>query len=248
MTFDYQQLYESYAAETPSDAEVVGGGDFDRTGRAEIEILRGASLRPTATLVDLGCGTGRLAVHAVPYLQHGRYIGIEVAPSILERARRRVDELFAAATAQWIHTTDTTFPLPDESVDMVCAFSVFTHIEHEDAYRYLVDARRIVRPGGRFVFSCIPLEDEHGRKAFRWSANLTLEHRWQRVRAVVTSRELMDAISRLAGWRVVGWRGGDHRYVGAAFGQAVCVLEHPTARRVRLSGLKRRLLGSSPRF
>ena len=244
MPFDYEELYESHASETASDVEVVGGGDFDRIGRVELEILRDASLRSTATLVDLGCGTGRLAVHAIPYLEDGRYIGIEVAPSILERARRRVDALFPAAAAQWIHTTDTTFPLPDESVDIVCAFSVFTHIEHEDAYRYLVDARRISRPGGRFIFSCIPLEDEFGRGVFRSSAKLPLEQRWgsNPIRSVVTSRDLMDAISVLAGWRVVGWRGGDHRYMGGVLGQAVCVLELPTQRRVRISGLKRRLL------
>jgi hypothetical protein len=115
---------------------------------------------------------------------------------------------------------------------MVAAFSVFTHLEHEDSYRYLVDARRVVRPGGTFVFSCLTMDLDLSCDVFSTSASLPFEARWQAVRNVTTSYELMDAISQLAGWRVERWiRGGDaevpvHGQPGVelALGQSICVL------------------------
>jgi cyclopropane fatty-acyl-phospholipid synthase-like methyltransferase len=39
------------------------------------------------------------------------------------------------------------------SADIVIAFSVFTHLLHEECYAYLQDAARVLTPGGKFVFS-----------------------------------------------------------------------------------------------
>jgi len=36
---------------------------------------------------------------------------------------------------------------------MIVAFSVFTHLLHEECYAYLQDAGRVLRPDGRLVFS-----------------------------------------------------------------------------------------------
>lgn len=230
MTFDYETLSESLAATDVSDEEIVGEGDFDRVGAIELASLREAGLQPTDALVDFGCGTGRLAMHAVPFLQGGHYVGIEIARTILERAKKRVSETHPNPPCQltWLHNTETTFPLGDGSVDVVCAFSVFTHIEHEDSYRYLVDALRVVRPGGKFVFSCLPLDMPAAQEIFVAEARLPLADRWRRVRAITTSRDLMDAISTLAGWRVAAWYGGDHAFLNQwALGQAVCMLERP---------------------
>jgi len=67
----YEHLYERYARSDTSD-EAVGSGDFDTIGRVECDLLLMEGLKPTDTLVDFGCGTGRLAVHVVPVLKGGR--------------------------------------------------------------------------------------------------------------------------------------------------------------------------------
>ena len=239
-TLDYAALYEEHAAAASTDEEVVGSGDFDRLGRIELAILVEAGLRASDTLVDFGCGTGRLALHAVPFLRDGRYLGIDISETILRRAEQNV----AAAHPDpgcgitWLHNTRRTFPLSDGSADVICAFSVFTHMEHEDAYRYLVDALRVVRLGGRFVFSALPLELEAARQIFLDSAALSLAERWSRVRNVTTSRDFMDAIATLAGWCVVSWYRGDEAIFvvpglgeRANLGQSVCVLERPASSR-----------------
>jgi hypothetical protein len=44
-------------------------------------------------------------------------------------------------------------PERDAAADFVCFFSVFTHLDPADCYRYLAEASRVARPGGRIVFS-----------------------------------------------------------------------------------------------
>jgi cyclopropane fatty-acyl-phospholipid synthase-like methyltransferase len=85
-------------------------------------------LRPTDTLVDFGCVTGRLAVHAVSALIGGRYIGIDISQSMLDRAGQRIERLYPAppCDVSWRKLTVPVFPLDPASVDMLCAFSVFT--------------------------------------------------------------------------------------------------------------------------
>jgi ubiquinone/menaquinone biosynthesis C-methylase UbiE len=228
----YEQLYETHSLAS-SDSDAVGTGPWDIIGRLELAVLQQAGLRSSSTLVDFGCGTGRLAVHAVPALTEGHYIGIDVSQEMLRRLNARVRALpHTTCRVSLHHQPRDTFPLPDASVDLVCAFSVFTHIEHEDAFRYLHDARRVVRSGGRFVFSCLTLDTEAGRDVFLESSAKDIQTRWATVRCISTSREMMQGIAHIAGWSLVDWYRGDEKRIVLpdqagqfAFGQSVGILE-----------------------
>ncbi len=228
----YETLYESHAKADLSN-QAVGGGDFDVVGRMEMDLLSMEGLKPGHTLVDFGCGTGRLAMHAIPALSGGMYIGIDISDTFLKRARELIHQRFPelACAVRWIKQTAPQFPLEDRSVDMICAFSVFTHMEHEDSYLYLKEAARIVRPGGRFIFSCLPMNLEVSKRIFVEQASMDLQTRWSRPRNVTTSVDLMNEISRMAGWTLVRWYDGNVRNIGSpggetkALGQSACVLE-----------------------
>jgi hypothetical protein len=86
---------------------------------------------------------------------------------------------------------------------MMCAISVFTHMEAEDAYRYLRAALKVVKPTGRFIFSCTPLNTAIGKEIFLNSAKLDLKHRWKYVRNMTTSLDYMTEVASLAGWRTL---------------------------------------------
>lgn len=156
----YQRAYEEQAKRLLDDS-VIGGGDFALVGELELSALRLAGLSPTSTLLDLGCGVGRLAVHAVPYLTEGSYYGVEISRTILARARARVASLgLDERRVVWLLEADPRLPsMPDRAVDVACAFSVFTHLEHEDTFLYLETLKRVVRPRGRLVFSQLLLEE-----------------------------------------------------------------------------------------
>ena len=231
----YETLYENHAKYFKGDVS-VGEGDYEKIGRVELDLLLMEGLKPGDTLLDFGCGNGRLAVHVVPQLNgHGRFIGIDISPTYLEQGAERIDRTAPdrACQVEWIHQNTPNFPLPDDSVDMMCAFSVFTHMENEDSYHYLKDALRIVRPGGKFIFSCLPLDLKYARRIFLEEAAMSLEARWQRIRNVITSKELMTQLAELAGWKVLKWYEGEEDNIGLGdgpknrLGQSSCIAVAP---------------------
>jgi ubiquinone/menaquinone biosynthesis C-methylase UbiE len=63
----------------------------DWQGREGLALVEQLGLRGDETVLDAGCGTGRLTRHLVERLPRGRVIAVDVSPAMLDEARRRVD-------------------------------------------------------------------------------------------------------------------------------------------------------------
>ena len=234
----YASRYEFHALRS-SRAVSVGGANFDLIGALELGLLQQEGLVQGQALLDLGCGVGRLARHVIPVLgEGGRYVGSDISRLMLRDAKRVIGEDApgdAVCSVEWLHQRRHRLPLEDESFDFVCAFSVFTHVEHEDALGQLRDAFRVTRPGGRMLFSCLPIELAGARDVFLRSAKNNVRARWLvGPRNVVTTREFMEWIAQLSGWKSLRWYDGEtanirHPSDGSlhALGQSTCVLERP---------------------
>src|SRR4029077_14769476 len=100
-------------------------------------------------VLDLACGTGRIAV---PLAARGFDVaGIDISQRALEVARAAAPEL------DWRHGDMRELPWDDESFDGVInlwsAFGYFeTQAEHE---RVLAEVARVLRPGGVFVIDAV---------------------------------------------------------------------------------------------
>lgn len=128
--------------------QVAIGCEFEAFGILEREILIQYELQPDDYVIDVGCGSGRLAKPLAEYLR-GPYLGIDVVPELVDYARNlvgRPDWRFEIAPGLQI-------PEVDDRADIVCFYSVFTHLLHEQSFAYLKDARRVLKAGGRIVFS-----------------------------------------------------------------------------------------------
>lgn len=148
----YQELRAQHGASR--GAELAVGGNFALFGALQWAALRQLGLQPEHMVVDVGCGSGRLAARLAKYLKEGRYLGIDVLPELLEHARKatgRPDFRFQPADG-------LTIPAEGDSADFVCFFSVITHLIHEQSYAYLQDAARVLKPGGRIVASFLDFE------------------------------------------------------------------------------------------
>ncbi len=124
------------------------GGDFDVFGQIELDLLRALGLKEEHSVVDVGCGCGRLAYYLRGFTR-AKYTGIDVIPELVAYARKM------AGRADWdfLVGDGERIPASVAPADMVCFFSVLTHLSHEDGYRYLQDARNVLKPGGLLVFS-----------------------------------------------------------------------------------------------
>lgn len=99
-------------------------------------------LQPAQRVLDLGCGPGDI----VQYLPAVRYVGYDINPAYIERARRR----FGARAEFHCRPVDPSLH-PGSDFDVVIAHGVLHHLDDEEARTLFQVARRALKPGGRLV-------------------------------------------------------------------------------------------------
>lgn len=133
------------------------GGDYEKMGEALRVRLERFGLRENDYLIDVGCGSGGLAF-ALAQSNYGdslRYLGIDVVPALVEFAAAKC----ARPSWRFEVVAEPKIPEADACAEMVCFFSVFTHLMQEESFLYLEEARRVLKPGGRIVASYLDIAD-----------------------------------------------------------------------------------------
>ncbi len=153
----------------------VGGGDFRAIGLGIVaEIREACALAPDHHVLDVGCGTGRVAIPLTQYLSaEGRYEGFDPVARAIRHCSTRITPsypLFRFQVADLynkrynrrgrIKDSEHRFPYPDASFDLVFATSVFTHLLPEGSARYVAESARVLKPGGRFFATWFLLNAE----------------------------------------------------------------------------------------
>jgi ubiquinone/menaquinone biosynthesis C-methylase UbiE len=98
-------------------------------------------------VVDVGCGTGTLALAMAERLVGGVVTGVDLDPSILDIARSKE----GAERIGWQVGSATALPLADASVDVVTCTLVLHHLPLEVKAEALREMRRVLRTGGLLV-------------------------------------------------------------------------------------------------
>ena len=139
---------------------------FGRERAFREKILRLARLEPGESVLDLGCGTGSLAVAAKRQLgTAGTVYGIDRSPEMLARADKKarkagVDVVFTNAAAQ-------ALPFPDGQFDIVLSTLVLHHLPKKGREEFAGEAIRVLRPGGRLLLVDFA-KPPHQRSVFRF--------------------------------------------------------------------------------
>lgn len=108
------------------------GGLWDEIGALQLGFLQANGLTPQHKLLDIGCGSLRLGVRAVDYLEAGNYWGTDINKSLLSTGYQK--EIVPAGLnhklprENLIVDADFTFAGLPRSFDFAIAQSVFTHL------------------------------------------------------------------------------------------------------------------------
>lgn len=154
---DYERHVHGLMAAYPLDEamSLAVGGSYEETGVTQKQLLQYAGLQDGMSVIDLGCGSGRLA-HALGKELKIEYCGLDIVEALLSYARTKTPPNY-----RFILNTTLSLPLPDQCADFVSVFSVFTHLRHAETYVYLTDMRRVLKPNGRIVFSFLEFAQGH---------------------------------------------------------------------------------------
>lgn len=204
----HRQKYEHLKANLPADqvgAQFVGGLDPVWVGYMEIEVIRRFAFTNGASIVDLGCGIGRLTQHVL-LEPVSKYHGIDIIPEIMQSAEdmARGDDRFSFSIG-----SECKIPLEDATVDCVVGFSVITHLLDEEVFEYVSEARRVLRKGGVAVFSFLDFNHAPHRNDFFGHAAAHRHGHGDLLK--FTTKDVLDHMAKKAGFLSVEFQDGDQK-------------------------------------
>ncbi len=128
-----------------------------------------ALLQPGEVVLDVGCGTGTLALEAKQRVgRPGRVVGVDPGAQQIARARtmatrRRLQVDFEIGVIEQI-------PFPDQMFDVVLSTLMMHHLPKNLKRQGLAEIARVLKPGGRLIIADFTRKQERSRHARRFHA------------------------------------------------------------------------------
>lgn len=110
-----------------------------------------AVIKPGEIVLDIGCGTGEVALLAKTRAKAGKVYGIDPAPEMIavaqnKAARKKLDIDFRVGVIE-------ALPFPDSSIDVVTSSLMMHHLPEDLKVRGLAEIYRVLKPGGRLLIA-----------------------------------------------------------------------------------------------
>jgi SAM-dependent methyltransferase len=159
----------------PKGMIYVGSGDFTERGNDILDLLvKYAGLMPESSILDIGCGIGRLAVPLTNFLnEKGSYDGFDIVKKGIDWCNKYITPGYP--NFRFLHIdlkndlynnkTETearsfVFPYKDDIFDCVVLTSVFTHMMPDDVDNYIHQISRVMRSGGKCLVTFFLVNDD----------------------------------------------------------------------------------------
>lgn len=137
------EYYIATAAPDAGDAFRDSGARDVAAFFADLEHL----LHERQTVVDIGCGIGRMDEFVAPRV--ASLVGVDVSGEMVKRASERLRHL---PNVRFVECDGRSLPLPDGSAGLVFTHIVLQHTPRHVTRTYFAEAFRVLRPAGDFVF------------------------------------------------------------------------------------------------
>lgn len=156
----HKTVWDELAIENPTHAVISAKDEADAAAKSapQIEHIK-AHVTADDTLLDLGCGYGRVAKYLLPEQPLTGYIGVDSSYQMLQLFKRRYESEDAeqATPLLFLNADIHALPLQDASVDTVIVCAVFLHNHKSIVEKSMQEVARVLRPGGKLlVYSSFP--------------------------------------------------------------------------------------------
>ncbi|WKA27483.1 class I SAM-dependent methyltransferase [Bradyrhizobium roseum] len=182
LDFDREMVEQAYDRWAPV-YDLVFGGVFSKGRKAAIQ----ATNKIGGRVLEVGVGTG---ISLPLYAPHLRIFGTDISELMLEKAKKRVDEL-GLKNVEGLAVMDAeNLEFPDDAFDVVMAQYVVTAVPNPE--KALDEFARVLRPGGELII-LTRVSADAGMRRF-------IERRLQPVVRPLGFRTAEFAWSRYAQW------------------------------------------------
>jgi ubiquinone/menaquinone biosynthesis C-methylase UbiE len=109
-----------------------------------------AELQTGESVLDIGCGTGTLAIAAKRRVgREGSVHGIDASPEMIARAEKKAKK--AGAEVRFKNTLAEALPFSDAQFDVVLSTVMLHHLPRKIRQQCSQEIRRVLKPGGRLL-------------------------------------------------------------------------------------------------
>lgn len=231
---DYRALVKEHLRTNPDRTmalvNAIGSltmDEFVSQGDGHVAVLRHYGLVDAMSVYDLGCGCGRTAQALRRSGWKGDYTGADVVPELLEELERQCPGYTTKVELS------QKIAAPDRSLDMVYAWSVFTHLFPPETYLYIRDAHRALKPGGTLIFSFLEMEErEHDRIWDNVLMHVQNKHPVEQLDAFL-HRDWIRRFARDAGYEEPRFTDGTDGSNHPEFWQSLAILKKPAGQKTR---------------
>jgi SAM-dependent methyltransferase len=196
----YKKVWDRQAREFEVAALAVGGfideETFDQRALGTLDTFRQTvGISPEDVILEIGCGIARVGKPLSKLCLH--WFGSDISGGMLGHAARRLKDRPNTTLVEL--STVGLQEFPRDSFDLVYCTVVFMHLFEWDRFRYVEEAMRVLRPGGRAYFDNFPLDTEHGWQVFTQGGRYPLASRPAHL-SMSSSREELRAYLTRAGF------------------------------------------------
>jgi len=128
---------------TPYYDVIAGATSRERTFKQAL--IRQAGLKPGQQLLDLGCGTGTLAIWAKQHEPQAEVIGVDIDPVMLSLASAKARKTVASVSFE--QGVSYRLSYPAAHFDRVVSSMFFHHLSWSDKERTAEELFRVLKPG-----------------------------------------------------------------------------------------------------
>lgn len=142
--------------------EEWGGPQF---ADAIVDQLVADHLGPDVDVLEIGCGGGKFSQRIAPRVRS--LVCADISPAMIAQTRGELTRRGVGENVSYQVLTGTDFTgVADNSLDFIFSYDVQLHMQPQNVFSYMKDARRVLRPGGVFMLHQIDLNSEGGLAHF----------------------------------------------------------------------------------